>query len=132
MTRNTKLWLVVAVLFVLANAGGAVVAAARGELLHACGHVALAVAGLVAAALLARRRTATVVTRDDGLTDQLTHLEQSLDAVAIEVERMGEGQRYMTNILAQRGGASGSAGEKSAPPARSAAQGERDARGSDE
>jgi hypothetical protein len=93
MTRNTKLWLVVAALFVLANAGGAVVAAAQGEVLHACGHVALAVAGLVAAALLARRRTATVVTGDDGLTDQLTHLEHSLDAVAIEVERMGEGQR---------------------------------------
>jgi len=31
--------------------------------------------------------------------NRLQHLEQAVDAVAIEVERIGEGQRYMTQAL---------------------------------
>lgn len=37
------------------------------------------------------------------LTDRLTHLEQSVDAVAIEVERIGEGQRFMTRFFTENG-----------------------------
>jgi hypothetical protein len=33
----------------------------------------------------------------------LTHLEQSVDAVAIEVERIGEGQRFMTRLFTENG-----------------------------
>jgi hypothetical protein len=33
----------------------------------------------------------------------LTHLEQSVDAVAIEVERIGEGQRFMTRFFTENG-----------------------------
>jgi hypothetical protein len=35
------------------------------------------------------------------MDDRLSSLERSIDAVAIEVERVGEGQRYMTQRLAQ-------------------------------
>ena len=48
------------------------------------------------------------------LAERFTRLEQAVDSVAIEVERVSEGQRFVTRILAegrgadpQRGGALG-------------------------
>jgi hypothetical protein len=35
------------------------------------------------------------------LYERLTRLEQSVDAVALEVERIGEGQRFMTRVLSE-------------------------------
>lgn len=41
--------------------------------------------------------------RADATVDaRLTSIEQSLEAIAIEVERMGEGQRFVTKLLAER------------------------------
>lgn len=37
------------------------------------------------------------------VSDRLTHLQQSVDAVAIEVERVGEGQRFMTRLFTENG-----------------------------
>ncbi len=34
--------------------------------------------------------------------DRLEHLQQSVDAIAIEVERIAEGQRFTTKLLAER------------------------------
>ncbi|HET6679840.1 MAG TPA: hypothetical protein VFG84_01455 [Gemmatimonadaceae bacterium] len=51
------------------------------------------------------RRGAAVTTLPRELSDRLTTLEQAMDAVAIEVERVGESQRYMTSVLAQGDGA---------------------------
>jgi hypothetical protein len=34
--------------------------------------------------------------------DRLTRLEQAVDAIAVEMERVGEGQRFLTKILAER------------------------------
>lgn len=36
------------------------------------------------------------------LKEQLNHLSQSVDAIAIEVERISEGQRFTTKMLADR------------------------------
>ena len=36
------------------------------------------------------------------LKDQLNHLSQSVDAIAIEVERISEGQRFTTKMLAEK------------------------------
>lgn len=50
------------------------------------------------------RRSAAVITKLPAeLTDRLTRLEQGMDAVAVEVERIGEGQRYMTRIFGEDG-----------------------------
>jgi hypothetical protein len=38
-----------------------------------------------------------------GLDDRLRHMEAALDAIAVEVERISEGQRFTTKLLAQRG-----------------------------
>ena len=34
---------------------------------------------------------------------RLERIEQAIDAMAVEVERIAEGQRYMTKLLADRG-----------------------------
>jgi len=34
--------------------------------------------------------------------NRLQHLEQAVDAIAVEVERISEGQRFATKLLAQR------------------------------
>jgi hypothetical protein len=38
----------------------------------------------------------------DDLARQLTALQQSVDATAVEVERLGESQRFTTKLLAER------------------------------
>lgn len=37
------------------------------------------------------------------LEERLTHVENALDAIAIEMERVGEGQRFLTKVFTQRG-----------------------------
>jgi len=36
------------------------------------------------------------------LENRITRLEQAIDAIAIETERIGEGQRFLTRLLADR------------------------------
>jgi hypothetical protein len=36
------------------------------------------------------------------LDNRLNHIQEQLDAVAIEVERIGEGQRFLTKLAAER------------------------------
>lgn len=110
MSRRARIWLAVAVVFILGNVGGGIFAAAQGEPMHAGLHAVLALVGIVVATALIRGRTRTAAwsgTNDaaaapqDEITDRLSQLEHSVDAVAIEVERIGEGQRYMTRVLTQ-------------------------------
>ncbi|MDQ6829938.1 MAG: hypothetical protein M3081_13850 [Gemmatimonadota bacterium] len=70
-----------------------------------------AVFGIPAAVLYARmkfRHTEKMATIEAGMKTspeieaRLTRVEQAVDAVAIEVERVGEGQRYLTKLLAER------------------------------
>ena len=41
---------------------------------------------------------------DDTLTPRFDRLEQAVDAIAIEVERISEGQRFVTKVLTERPG----------------------------
>ena len=52
------------------------------------------------------RRRSPGVTSNDGvqrIESRLTEMQQSLDAVAIEVERISEAQRFATKLLSERG-----------------------------
>ncbi len=53
---------------------------------------------------MARRvdRQQTGPSLPSGLTDRLQHMEQAIDAVAVEVERISEGQRFTTKLLSER------------------------------
>jgi hypothetical protein len=39
---------------------------------------------------------------DDVLLPRLDRLEQAVDAIAIEIERISEGQRFVTRVFAER------------------------------
>jgi hypothetical protein len=54
--------------------------------------------------------------RDDVSPKRMERMEQAIDAIAIEIERVSEGQRFVTKVLADRMPASSSAAEKSAAP----------------
>jgi hypothetical protein len=111
MTRRSTLGLVVVVLFNVVNLAGAVYAAALGETLHAALHAALLLPGAYALWRLVPARdgrsrwpgrTAVAPAGADELPDRLTRLADSVDAVALEVERIGEGQRFATRVLTER------------------------------
>jgi len=36
------------------------------------------------------------------MTDRLNRMEQAIDAVAVELERVGEGQRYVTKVFTEQ------------------------------
>jgi hypothetical protein len=108
MTRRSMVWWVVAALFLFVNLGGAVIAAAQGELLHAGIHAGLLLLGASLMWQLAPKRHGRRIwhrgpSLSRELADRLTQLEQSVDAVAIEVERIGEGQRFITRLFTEKG-----------------------------
>ena len=112
MTRRSKIWLAVVALFTAANFAGAVIAAVQREPLHAGLHTALVLLGayFVWQAIPGngtRRgwrweaQPIPIPPPPPELTERLTHLEQAIDAMAIEVERIGEGQRFITRSFTQ-------------------------------
>lgn len=105
MTRRFKIGLGATLAFTFINVAGAVYAAVMGEPLHGATHVALLIpsAWLLSRLAASRSMSGAVNPFPPGvLADRLSNLEQSIDAVAIEVDRIGEGQREMTNLFAGR------------------------------
>jgi hypothetical protein len=49
-----------------------------------------------------RRSAAAVAALPQELMDRLTRLDQAVDEIAVEVERIGEGQRFVTRVLAEK------------------------------
>jgi hypothetical protein len=56
-----------------------------------------------------RGRPQPVGPRTEDISPRLERLEQAVDAIAIEIERVSEGQRFVTKILAERGAGLGAA-----------------------
>jgi hypothetical protein len=96
-----RAWMPIAWLLSLANLGAVWFAALPGEPWHATTHALLAVLFAVGAGHLMTRRLAPPI--DESRVDRL---QQGIDVIALEVERISEGQRYVTTIL----------NEKLAPP----------------
>ena len=75
--------------------------------------VALLVGGAVTIAKINRPRSASAeIPRDIGA--RLDRMEQSIEAIALEIERISEGQRFTTKLLSDRG--SGSSPAIASPP----------------
>ena len=106
MIRRTKLWRIGAALFVLINVAGAGYAAAMGERMHLDVHLVLLAAGaiayLVARAAAQGRRQETPPVQQGGERLGLDYLQQSVDAIALEVERIGEAQRFNEKLKGER------------------------------
>ena len=46
-----------------------------------------------------KKETSSILPKDD---DRFRRLEEAVDAIAVEVERISEGQRFTTKLLAER------------------------------
>jgi hypothetical protein len=102
VSRPSKKWRAAAVAFVLINVGGAGYAAAMGEWVHGAVHVLLLVAGYFMWPLVPGARPEDVPQAE--LTDgRMEYLQQSVDAIALEVERIGEAQRFADKLRAEQG-----------------------------
>jgi len=101
MPSRLRVWRAAAAAFIVINLGGGIYAAATGEAMHAAVHVVLLVLGIAAYSGLRRRRAAGEALPTE-TAERLKHLEQSVDALAIGVERVGEAQRYQTKILDEK------------------------------
>src|SRR3954467_2863492 len=104
MTRRSRIWRAGAVLFGIINVAGAGYAIAMGEPMHAFVHAALLT--VVLGAWLTWR-VARPDLRDGvapAMSDtRLEYLQQSVDALALEVERIGEAQRFKEKLRAAQG-----------------------------
>jgi hypothetical protein len=56
-----------------------------------------------------RRGAAVVTSIPQDVYERFTRVEQSIDSVAVEVERIGEGQRYLTRLMSDRAIGAGAA-----------------------
>ena len=100
MSKRTGIWLGVATLFTLLNAFSA--GLYLSDRAHGGSHAALAVLGVYWVYwLLARawRRERPALGAGE---ERLERLQQSMDAVAVEVERIGEASRYSAKLEAER------------------------------
>lgn len=105
MTRWSKIWRVAAGLFTLINVAGVVWAAAAGEEMHMTLHVVLLLLGLAGYVgwRLARRAPRQDLPRAQVGEERLEYLQQSVDAMALELERVGEAQRFSDKLRVERG-----------------------------
>lgn len=102
MTGRTKLWLAIASLFTLINAAGAGWAVALSEGPHAGVHVVLVLLGMYAGWRLVSRAGGATGSEARLGADRLEHIQQAVDAVAVEVERIGEAQRFNAKLQQNR------------------------------
>jgi hypothetical protein len=58
----------------------------------------------IAIALRILRRGKAAAPLPSGMADRLERMETAIESTAIEVERIGEGQRYLTRLLGERNG----------------------------
>ena len=111
MTRRAKLWRAGAVLFGIINVAGMGLALAMDEMMHAMAHVFLLFVGTGAYLLwkmvttwageepAEQSQAAPLPSSSRSSTPQLgdpriEYLQRSVDALALEVERIGEAQRF--------------------------------------
>jgi len=50
-----------------------------------------------------RRSAAAVVALPHDIVERFTQIDQAVESIAVEVERIGEGQRFITRVLAEQG-----------------------------
>jgi len=117
MTGRAKFWWTLAAVSVIVNGGGAVYALYFREWMHGGLHVAaLAITAYLVQIFRPRaRRDAndSAWVDDEGVEPvssgaaRMEQLQQSVDAIAVEVERIGEAQRWSAKMAAKPGEESG-------------------------
>ena len=102
MARRSTVWKVVAGLFTLINVLGAAWAGAGGEPMHAGVHVVLTLLGAYWIWWLQEPAAQPAMSSIPPADERIEQLQQSVDAVALEVERIGEAQRWNDKLQKER------------------------------
>jgi hypothetical protein len=105
MASRSRLAKVLLAIYTVVNVGGLIYAAVMREPMHAALHAALLVpvAWLLSRRMVGSPGSSTPLASSGAVfPGRLTNLEQSIDAVAIEIERIAEGQRNLTDLLADQ------------------------------
>jgi hypothetical protein len=102
MTRRSKLWLAAAAVFTAVNFFGGIFAVAQMEMMHAFTHLVLTIVGGVVLWRMLARAGDTQPLPIGLPAERVDQLQQSLDVIAVEVERVGEAQRYLAKLAAER------------------------------
>jgi predicted membrane metal-binding protein len=107
MTRRSKIWRWAAGLYAFINVAGLGYAWAMDEEMHAMTHLFLLLLGLAGYVgwRLARRASPQEVPQAQLAAEQqrIEYLQQSVDAMALELERVGEAQRFADKLRVERG-----------------------------
>jgi len=103
--RQRLFWRVGTAIYVIVNVGGLIFAAVMGEPMHAVSHIVALVAGAAAYNFWGPRGRAPEqeVAGLQQASRSIDNLQQSVDAIALEVERISEAQRFEARLLEQRG-----------------------------
>jgi hypothetical protein len=104
MAEPSRFWKSIAPIFVLINVGGFIFALAGGEMMHALTHATVLLVGVAGYSWWRGRGTQGEIASGDSAAAarRLDHLQESLDVIAVEVERIGESQRYARKIIQAR------------------------------
>jgi hypothetical protein len=107
MARRSRLWRVATAIYVFINVGGAIYAAVRGEQMHFSIHLGLLLLGMVAYPVWRLSHGMAVADQPQGQVNdpRVEYLQNSVDAMALELERLGEAQRFHEKLRDERGGA---------------------------
>jgi hypothetical protein len=101
MVRPKRLWETAAVIFSIVNVVGGIIAVIDGEMMHAAAHAILFAGTFIVWRGVTEKPIQQDVANAPQLDLHLDHLQQSVDAIALEVERIGEAQRFVTKIVQQ-------------------------------
>ena len=107
MSGRSRWWRVGAIVFVVGNVAGVIYHVVIGEMGAAMGHAGVAAGTVVLWQTVFSRKSGredevTTTADPQEIDSHLDHLEKSVDAIALEVERLGEGQRFAQKILEGR------------------------------
>jgi hypothetical protein len=117
MTLRAKFWWTLAAVSVIINGAGAVYALLNREWMHGGAHVAAFAITVYLVQIFRPRADRTIDDSawvdDEGVEPgsagdaRMEQLQQSVDAIAVEVERIGEAQRWSAKMAAKQGEESG-------------------------
>jgi len=105
MTRRSKIWQWAAGIYAFINVAGLFWAWAQDEEMHAMLHLFLLLIGLAGYVgwRLARPSAGRDVARPVLGDERVEYLQRSVDAMALEVERIGEAQRFSDKLRTEKG-----------------------------
>lgn len=107
MIKRSKLWQWLAGAYAFINVAGLIYAARMDEEMHAMLHLFLLLLG--AAGYIGWRLARRGTPQEDHLPraqlaeQRIEYLQQSIDAMALELERVGEAQRFSDKLRVERG-----------------------------